>query len=100
MEILLISLFVFLLIGVPVAYSLGLSTLSYFVLVQPDITHVLPQRLFAGLDSYALIALPLFILMGQVMNEGGITSRLIQFCMLFVSRCRGGLGLLRSSPGP
>ncbi|MDB4704144.1 TRAP transporter large permease, partial [Akkermansiaceae bacterium] len=81
-------------IGVPVAYSLGLSTFTYFVLVQPDIMHVLPQRLFSGMESYALIALPLFILMGQVMNKGGITARLIQFCLMFVGRFRGGLGLV------
>jgi tripartite ATP-independent transporter DctM subunit len=56
--------------------------------------HVLPQRLFSGMESYALIALPLFILMGQVMNKGGITARLIQFCLMFVGRFRGGLGLV------
>lgn len=94
MTILLISLLVFLIIGVPVAYSLGLSAFVYFVVVQPDIMHVLPQRLFSGMESYALIALPLFILMGQVMNEGGITQRLIQFCLMFVGRFRGGLGLV------
>ena len=94
MEVLLISLAIFLIAGVPVAYSLGLSAFAYFFVVQPDIMHVLPQRLFAGLDSYALIALPLFILMGQVMNEGGITERLIRFCLLFVGRFHGGLGLV------
>jgi tripartite ATP-independent transporter DctM subunit len=94
MIILLLSLVVFLVIGVPVAYSLGLSAFTYFMMVQPDIMHVLPQRLFSGMESYALIALPLFILMGQVMNEGGITARLIQFCLMFVGRFRGGLGLV------
>lgn len=94
MTVLLISLLLFLVLGVPVAYALGLSTFSYFLLVQPDIMHVLPQRLFSGMESYALIALPLFILMGQVMNEGGITKRLIQFCLMFVGRFRGGLGLV------
>ncbi len=94
MTILLLSLVVFLLIGVPVAYSLGLSAFVYFAMVQPDILHVLPQRLFSGMESYALIALPLFILMGQVMNESGITRRLIQFCLMFVGRFRGGLGLV------
>lgn len=94
MTILLISLLLFLVLGAPVAYALGLSTFSYFLLVQPDIMHVLPQRLFSGMESYALIALPLFILMGQVMNEGGITKRLIQFCLMFVGRFRGGLGLV------
>ena len=94
MTVLLLSLAVFLILGVPVAYSLGLSAFTYFLLVQPDIMHVLPQRLFSGMESYALIALPLFILMGQVMNEGGITQRLIQFCLMFVGRFRGGLGLV------
>ncbi len=94
MTLLLLSLIVFLIIGVPVAYSLGLSAFVYFVVVQPDILHVLPQRLFSGMESYALIALPLFILMGQVMNESGITQRLIQFCLMFVGRLRGGLGLV------
>lgn len=94
MTVLLISLLLFLVLGAPVAYALGLSAFSYFLLVQPDIMHVLPQRLFSGMESYALIALPLFILMGQVMNEGGITKRLIQFCLMFVGRFRGGLGLV------
>lgn len=50
--------------------------------------------LFAGMDSYTLIALPLFILMGQLMNESKITSKLIDFCLLFVGKIRGGLGLV------
>ena len=94
MVVLLITLFVLLLLGVPIAYSLGLSTLGYFVLFHPDLLQVLPQRLFSGMDSYALIALPLFIFMGHLMNEGGITQRLIDFCMIFVGRFAGGLGLV------
>jgi tripartite ATP-independent transporter DctM subunit len=53
---------------------------------------VLPQRLFAGMNSYAMIALPLFVTMGLLMNAGGITTRLIDFSLLFVGRLRGGLG--------
>ena len=94
MFLLLISLTIFLILGVPIAYSLGLSTLAYFFLYQPDLIQVLPQRLFAGMDSYALIALPLFIFMGQVMNKSGITSRLINYCLIIVGRFRGGLGLV------
>lgn len=92
--LLLVSLAIFLVIGIPIAYSLGLSTLVYFAVIRPELTIVLPQRLFAGMDSYALIALPLFILMGQLMNAGGITERLINFCLIFVGRFRGGLGLV------
>jgi len=92
--LLLLSLVVFLLLGIPIAFSLGLSALVYFVCVRPELTVILPQRLFAGMDSYALIALPLFILMGQLMNASGITTQLINFCMIFVGRLRGGLGLV------
>ncbi len=94
MILLLASLAVFLLLGIPVAYSLGLSSLTYFVFIHPELTVVLPQRLFAGMNSYVLIALPLFILMGQIMNVSGITERLINFCLIFVGRLRGGLGLV------
>jgi len=94
MILLLVSLTVFLLFGIPIAYALGLSAFSYFLLVHPELIVILPQRFFAGMDSYALIALPLFILMGQLMNESGITTRLINFCLIFVGRLRGGLGLV------
>jgi tripartite ATP-independent transporter DctM subunit len=92
MIILIISLLVFLILGIPIAYSLGLSGFCYFLIVHPELLSVLPQRLFAGMDSYAMIALPLFVTMGLLMNAGGITSRLIDFSLLFVGRLRGGLG--------
>ncbi|THB71321.1 MAG: TRAP transporter large permease [Desulfovibrio sp.] len=92
MLILLISLAICLLLGVPIAYSLGVSGFLYFLVVHPELMTVLPQRLFAGMDSYAMIALPLFILMGLFMNSGGVTTRLIDFSLLFVGRFRGGLG--------
>ncbi len=94
MEILLVSLAIFLMLGVPIAYSLGLSAFCYFFFHHPELLIVLPQRFFAGMNLYALIALPLFILMGLLMNASGITSRLIDFSLLFVGRLRGGLGLV------
>ena len=97
MAVLLISLLIFLLLGVPIAYSLGLSALCYFLAHEPGLMVVMPQQLMAGMDSYALIALPLFIFMGQLMNASGITGRLIDYCMLIVGRFRGGLGLVNIS---
>ena len=94
MLVLILSLFVLLAMGIPIAYALGLSAFAYFVVVQPDLMQILPQRLFSGMNNYALIALPLFILMGLVMNESGITGRLIRFCSLFVGKLRGGTGLV------
>lgn len=94
MVILLISLLIFLVLGIPVAYSLGLSAFSYFIIYHPELLIILPQRFFSGLNMYALIALPLFILMGLLMNKTKITSRLIDFSLLFFGRFRGGLGLV------
>ena len=94
MIVLLGGLLVFLAMRVPVAYALGLSALSYFTFYRPELLPVLPQRLLAGMDTYELIALPLFILMGQLMNVSGITSLLINFCLLFVGRIPGALGLV------
>jgi tripartite ATP-independent transporter DctM subunit len=92
MATLLISLGIFLILGIPIAYSLGLSSFLYFIIYHPELLPILPQRLYSGMDSYAMVALPLFVLMGLLMNEGGITKRLIDFSLIFVGRLRGGLG--------
>ena len=91
------SLLVFLVIGVPIAYALGLSSLAYFLFLNPDLIVVMPQRVCSGMNNYALISLPLFILMGQVMNSSGITARLIDMPMVLLGRLRGGLGLVNIS---
>lgn len=91
------SLLVFLIIGIPIAYALGLASLVYFLLGNMDLLVVMPQRVFSGMNNYALIALPLFILMGQVMNSSGITARLIDMAMVLFGRLRGGLGLVNIS---
>ena len=94
MILLLGSLIGFLLLGIPIAYSLGLSGSLYFLIHRPELLSILPQRLFSGMDSYLMIALPLFVFMGLLMNRGGLTGRLIDFSMIFVGRLRGGLGLV------
>jgi len=94
MTLLLIVLVILLVIGIPIAYSLGISGFVYFAFLHPDLLQILPQRLFAGMQSYSMIALPLFCLMGFLMNAGGITARLIDFSLIFVGRLRGGLGLV------
>ena len=88
------SLVILVVLGTPIAYALGLSALLYFVLYQPGLMLVIPQRVFSGMDTELMIALPLFMLMGSMMNQGGLTSRLIDFSILFVGRLRGGLGMV------
>ena len=92
--LLLISLLALIGIGVPVAYALGVSVLLYVALGDTQLLLILPLRLLAGFNSYALMSLPLFILMGQVMNSAQITSRLIDFSMLLAGRFKSGLGLV------
>jgi tripartite ATP-independent transporter DctM subunit len=99
MVILLVSLVIFLIVGIPVAYALGISTLLYFLLYHPELILVFPQRLYSGMDAEIMIALPLFVLMGLMMSRGGLTTRLIDFGMLFVGRMRGGLGMVNIVAG-
>ena len=94
MTVLILSLIVLLALSIPIAYSIGISSFLYFALYHPELMCILPQRMFAGFNSYTLIALPLFILMGFLMNEAGITRRLINFCLMIVGRLRGGLALV------
>ncbi|NQT60821.1 MAG: TRAP transporter large permease [Bacteroidetes bacterium] len=94
MILLLVSLAVCLVIGIPIAFSLGVSAMSYFLIYRPELISILPQRIFSGFNSEAMIALPLFILMGQLMNDSGITRRIIDFSNLIFGKLKGGLGCI------
>ncbi len=91
--ILVISFLFFLAIGVPIAWSIGLSsTLTMLVSVplMPALTTV-AQRMATALDSFSLLAIPFFVLAGQIMNQGGIAKRLIRFAKTLVGALPGGL---------
>ncbi len=90
--ILLSSFIVFVAIGVPLCYSLGASAAAYFMLAKPAFMGIFAQRIWSGSCSYVLIALPLFILAGELMNNGGITRRILNFSLYLVRPIRGGLG--------
>ena len=92
LAILFIALIVFILIGVPIGYSLGGAGIIYFLISNPAFLMNIPQRVFAGLNSFILIAMPLFMLSGEIMNHGGLTKRLINFALLICKPFRGGLG--------
>lgn len=80
-------------IGVPVAYSVGLASLVTILInidTLPAFTTI-AQRMATGLDSFSLLAIPFFILAGQIMNQGGIAHRLIAFAKALVGSFPGGL---------
>ncbi|MCH2204850.1 MAG: TRAP transporter large permease [Lentisphaerales bacterium] len=89
----LLGVFVVLLFaGLPIAFSLGISTVSYLFIADIPLT-ILPQRFFAGMDSFILLCIPGFILAGNLMNAGNITHHIIKFSDAMFGHIRGGLGL-------
>ncbi len=91
--VLVISFVILLLLGVPIAFCIGIATTLTMLLsikTMPALTTV-AQRMATGLDSFALLAIPFFILAGQLMNRGGIARRLIDLAKAIVGMLPGGL---------
>ena len=79
--------------GVAVAYALGAaSVLSFIATDNARYLAILPQNFFSQIDVFALMAMPLFILTGEIMNRAGITKALIDLAMAMMGRIKGGLG--------
>ncbi|WP_319563121.1 TRAP transporter large permease [Marispirochaeta sp.] len=90
MAVVIIIFFILLIFGIPVSFTLGLSTLLYLVIVDSNLI-IIAQRMFAGADSFTLMAIPLFIFAGEIMNECGVTRRIINFAQSLVGFIAGGL---------
>ena len=91
MLLLLGSFLLLMLIGVPVAISMAVASVLYIVLygVAPDI--IVAQRMIAGVESFPLLAVPFFILAGNLMNSAGVTGRIYSFAVALVGWMKGGL---------
>ena len=94
--VLVLGFMFFLSIGTPVAWSIALSSLLTMLVSIPFLPALttVSQRMAAGLDSFALLAIPFFILSGQLMNKGGVAHRLIAFAKTLVGALPGGLALI------
>jgi tripartite ATP-independent transporter DctM subunit len=91
--VLVLSFVVLLIAGVPIAFSIGIAsilTMLWSIPALPAVTTI-AQRLATAIDSFALLAIPFFILSGQFMNRGGIARRLINFAKVLVGMLPGGL---------
>ena len=84
--------FVFLLIGLPIAFSIMLGAL-FGVYINDLSLMLIPQRMLISTDNFSMLAIPLFILAGDLMNVGGITKRMVDFAYAIVGHIRGGLGM-------
>ena len=93
-HILIICILLLLLIGVPIAFVMGAGTLFYLVLEGSTPLTLIPQKMFNGVDSWLLMAIPLFMLAGQLMTKGGMSKRLIDFSTELLFFLRGSLGMI------
>ena len=82
---------IFLAIGMPVAFSMLTTSTIYFLLADAPLIGMLPDRMFGGLDMFILVAIPFFLMAGELMNRAGISDRLVNFANMLVGRMRGGL---------
>lgn len=78
-------------LGVPIAAALGVTSIFLLRVVQNVPVAVIAQRILSGIDSFPLMAIPLFVLAGNAMNVGGTTTRIVQFSNSIVGTARGGL---------
>jgi tripartite ATP-independent transporter DctM subunit len=91
--VLLGSLFLMIALGVPVAYALGIASLVGALWIDIPLDAVM-LKISDGVDNFALLAIPFFVLAGAIMAEGGMARRLVAFASVFVGFIRGGLALV------
>jgi tripartite ATP-independent transporter DctM subunit len=84
------TFFITLIMGVPVAFSVGIAAL-FAILFTNVPMFVIFQRMFGGVDSFTLLAIPFFIFMGNIMDRGGIARRIVEFANILIGQIRGGL---------
>jgi TRAP-type C4-dicarboxylate transport system permease large subunit len=92
MWLLMLSFLALMICGVPVAFSMLLASLCYILVSGSVPDYVVIHRMIAGVDSFPLLAVPFFILAGNLMNIAGITSRIYNFALALVGWMKGGLG--------
>ncbi len=94
--VLVVSFVVLLVLNVPVAFCMGIATVLAFLTMSGELPAyvAVAHQIATGIDSFALLAIPFFILSGQLMGQGGIARRLIDFANTLVGRFRGGLAFV------
>ena len=100
--VMLLVMLVLLAAGVPVVFSIGLAAVGGILVIGPGAPWIMiPNNMFHGMDSFPLMAVPFFVLAGELMNRGGITLRLVRFAGAIVGRMDDDQDLeqwLRGSP--
>ena len=89
-----IAMFALIFLGVPVAFSIAASSTVFLIVTQLRPLLLVPQRMLTGLDSFPYLAIPLFILVGNLMDTGGISRRMVNWANTLVGTLPGGLGVV------
>jgi tripartite ATP-independent transporter DctM subunit len=89
--LLLAIIFLLIFCGIPVSFSLGAVATAGIFMLHGNPMQIIPQAVFGGMNYFPLLAIPFFILAGELMNEGGITIKLVRFADLLVGRLPAGL---------
>ena len=92
--LLFICFLLFVILSVPVGFVLGISSAIWLKATNITPLIMIPQRLYSGLDSFTLLAIPFFILAGKIMASGGISNRMIKASSIVVGRFKGGLAYI------
>ena len=80
-------------VGLPIAVSMGLTAVIFFVVLgEIDVLCMIPARMYSSTTGFPLLAIPFFILVGNLMNTGGMTNRIFRFAQCLVGHIKGGLG--------
>ena len=89
-------------LGMPVAFALLVCALALMLFLGIFDAQIIAQNMIIGADNFQLLAVPFFLLAGELMNKGGLSKRIVQFALTFVGHIHGGLGycLLYTSPSP
>ncbi len=90
--VIVILLLGFIALRIPIAVSMGLTSIAYFALLGIPMETVI-QKALGGVNSFEMTAIPLFMLAGELMNTGGVSTRLIKFATAFLGHLRGGVGM-------
>ena len=93
-NILILAILLFTILGMPIGYCLGAATLFALLYAGSFPLIVIPQQIFAGIDSFPIMAIPFFILAGNLMTAGGINQKIIRFCNSLIGWVTGSLAMV------
>jgi TRAP transporter, DctM subunit len=86
-----LGLIIFITLGMPIAFSIGMASVGFILMTNPMSLVIVPLRMFSGVNSFTLLALPFFVMSAEIMVRGGVSSRLFALVNMLVGRVRGGL---------